>query len=155
MTAQIDRPKINLALQRESQTIARAATQTLLPYMERALEPVRASSSVRGPGNQVSHWTDPDELASSMEEGFRRLGALVGFSVLVDEPGLIADDLLWLRDLFRARGVRKLSQGWIENIVHVYVSACANVLGEGELRLVRETTGRALALLNEREQAEV
>jgi hypothetical protein len=151
MVTQFDRSKLNRVLQRESQRVARAATETLLPYMERALMPVRASNARGGLEGRASISTDPDEMALMMEDGFRRLGALVGFSVLVDEPGLIADDLIWLRDMLGGRGVRKLSHGWLENMMHVYVGACANVLDEEELRMVRETTERALALLHERE----
>jgi hypothetical protein len=82
-------------------------------------------------------------------DGFRRLGNVVAVSVLVDEPGLIADDLMWLERMGRALALPLGDREYVQRLVHTYVSACALVLGGDDLRYVEDITERALRLLGE------
>jgi hypothetical protein len=148
----VDRAEINRTLQREAAVIARAAHRNLLPQIAGMLQGMqRGDVGVHvggGPGPRGE--IGPDEIGAMVEQGFHRLGALVGFSVLVDEPELIADDLEWLRDLLGVRGVRNVDAEWMSKLIGAYTGAARSVLGEDEYTTVCRTTESALGILRER-----
>jgi hypothetical protein len=148
----VDRAEINRTLQREAAVLARAACSNLLPQIAGMLHGMQRGDvgayvgGGPGPQGEISQ----DEMGAMVEQGFHRLGALVGFSVLVDEPELIADDLEWLRDLLGVRGVRNVDADWMSKLVGAYTGAARSVLGEDEHTVVCRTTEIALAILRER-----
>jgi hypothetical protein len=152
MSTSVDRAKINRILQREAALIARVAHHELLPQIAGMLAGMQLGDvgAATGGPHGLPSGVGPDELGAMVEQGFHRLGALVGFSVLVDEPELIADDLEWLRDMLGVRGVRHVDAEWMSKLVGAYTGAARSVLGEDEHTVICNTTGRALAILRER-----
>jgi hypothetical protein len=155
MSDSADRANINQTLQREALTIARAAYGALLPSVPAMLQGMQRREIKERTGRPPApvDAVRPDEMGAMVEEGFRRLGAIVGFSVLVDEPELIADDLQWLSELLGVRGVRNIDDIWMLSLLDAYVNACRTVLSDEEHTIVRDTTDRALALFRERTRA--
>ena len=89
-----------------------------------------------------------DEATRMIVDGFRRLGNVVSVSVLVDEPGLIADDLMWLERMGSALALPLGDRTYVERLVHTYVSACGLVLDGDDLKQVENIVERALAMLH-------
>ncbi len=92
---------------------------------------------------------DHDEASAMLQDGFRRLGGVVALGVLVDEPGLIVDDLRWLQRIFSARDIQISGPAWFGNLLAAYIKGAASVLQSGEMLLVSDVVERAMATLTE------
>src|SRR5689334_4028500 len=106
-----DRRKVTEALQRDVDRIADAAVSEA------------RAGFVSRPGNGPG-WSPAPE---ALREGFVHLGGTVALAVLVDEPGLIADDLSWLRRMMGARGMQ-LDPPTIDLLFQSYLDACSSIL---------------------------
>src|SRR5438045_511556 len=85
-----DRRKITEALLRENDSVAEAA----------------ASEAGARFTSQLSNGSLRSTLPDMLNEGFIHLGGALSLGVLVDEPGLLADDLDWLRRMLGVHGMQ-------------------------------------------------
>ena len=120
------RRKITEALQRENDSVAEAAASEA---NARFISPL---------SNGCLQSTLPDLL----KEGFVHLGGALSLGVLVDEPGLLADDLDWLRRMLGARSVQ-LDPPMLDLLVQSYLDACASFLGAEEIEAFADLVARA------------
>ncbi len=147
--------RLNIArlLQREADYVASLAAQDLVSKweMDRLLGKASPGAYRDTPGlhGKVSGPTSLDEAVRMMQDGYRRLGSVVALSLMVDEPGLIADDLQWLKRMFGARNMEPGGPVWMETLLDSYVRACESVLSDGEVETVRSVTQKALDLIGE------
>jgi hypothetical protein len=149
-----DRAEVCKTLQREADTLANLAAASLEQKWMHQFAAVHASESAErgaqtGPGDRANHARDVEQMSSSMREGFVRLGSVVALSVLVDEPGLIADDIYWLTRMFGARQLAFNGDDWAADLLHSYTDACASLLPDTMCAPVRESVERALVLLGD------
>ncbi len=142
-------------LQRNVDYIATCAAEslgTLAPEQwgraaqEVAREPIPSGRHRAGLGGEVTIPPTQDEAAMMIVDGFRRLGKVVAVSVLVDEPGLIADDLTWLEHMFGSLGLTRMDSTFVQHLARTYVSACGNVLSGDDLLAVETLVERALEM---------
>ncbi len=89
------------------------------------------------------------EIQYMIRDGYVRLGGVIALSVFTDQPGLIADDLRWLRQMFSARNIPVPFPAMFEVLLRSYVRACAKVLGPEEVRIVTGTVERAREILEQ------
>jgi hypothetical protein len=149
-----DRAEVCKTLQRESDTLANLAAASLEQKWMHQFASVHASDSA-GRGVQTGRGARPDsaqnvdELTSMLREGFVRLGRVISLSVLVDEPGLIADDIHWLARMFGARQIAFNEDDWAAELLRSYTDACASLLPDTMCASVRESIERALVLLGD------
>ena len=151
-----DRHKIAETLHRYSSRIAGNATAALAPHIselrsgkEALAREDRTAAGV--PGGIVTTDLLPEghsDLLAMAEDGFRRLGSIVAFSVLVDEPGLITTDLLWLQTMLASRGMDKGNFLWVPLLVRTYVAACQSALNSQDFQVVENVVERALERLD-------
>lgn len=140
------RVKIATTLQKQSDVVALRSSQLLFARWgeNTQMGSTAATRPVSIPQNGAKGAEDRDELSGMMRDGFRRLGGVIALSVMVDEPGLIVDDMQWLKRLFGARRFTPPDPGWISLLLASYVEATGTVLAPEEVESVRAVAGRAL-----------
>lgn len=143
------RTQVSKTLEREANTLANVATATLAQrWISHAVAP---TSSFPAPTSGLSEGNSPswnrDELNSILRDGFVWLGSVIGLSIVVDEPGLIADDVRWLTRMFGARQISINSEAWVEELLHSYATACETTLPAEMCAPVHESIKDALQLL--------
>src|SRR5437016_4491725 len=121
-----DRRRIAEALQRENDSVARAAAS-------------EANARFTSP---LGHGSLRSQLPDLLREGFAHLGGALSLSVLVDEPGLLADDLDWLVRMLLARGMN-LDPPMIDLLLQSYLDACSTILEAEEIEALRDLIDRA------------
>ncbi|MBF6612005.1 MAG: hypothetical protein IVW55_02640 [Chloroflexi bacterium] len=148
-----ERYKIAKTLQREATYVAQLAEKNFAENASvNASVPaytMGAFGDIPGLEGSVHGPVDRDEVRAMMQDGFRRLGGVVALSVLVDEPGLIVDDLQWLARIFSARQMEIRDPMWFDDLLTAYVKGAAAVLQSGDVPLVAGVVERAMAALTE------
>jgi hypothetical protein len=144
-----DRRKALLAeMQRRNDEIAEAAAQRVVRAWQSALVAHGAPSSA---ADMVAVRTTPpataERVAEMVVDGFKRLGPVVGLSVLADEPGLIVDDMAWLRRAFGTRNMVPPVPGWEAQLLRAYEAACSEFLPPENSTLIHDVIERAVAEL--------
>ncbi|MEO8288334.1 MAG: hypothetical protein ABI670_18070 [Chloroflexota bacterium] len=138
------------ALQQYGNAIARDACSDLRLEWT-ALLPVPRSegraSSTNGVDGISRLVATSDEALSMMRNGFTYLGGVVGMSVLVDEPGLIIEDMQWLKRMFGARQMVPETHDWDGLLLRTYAGACRSCLAPEEMDLLQDIIERAIASL--------
>lgn len=133
------RTHIYNALERESYTLANLAATTLeqqwLPHL--STYPSQASGRLQKTVVQ-------DDLRSMLRDSFLWIGSVTALSILVDEPGLIAEDAHWHVKMFGVQNMSHNYADWIEDLLRTYANACATVLPETTYSSVHDTIERAL-----------
>lgn len=151
MMTETDLGRITKTLRREAAFIAQLAARELASQVGPGSLPEAMALDVPDGeiplSGRVSGLDSMDEVALMVQEGFQRFSHVVALSVLVDEPGLIADDLYWLKRLYTARQLRLGDMAALQGMVQAYVGACALVLDDSEHRIVQDVVARALALM--------
>jgi hypothetical protein len=84
-----------------------------------------------------------DESIPTLEEGFQRFGRVVVLAVLCDEPKLVSDDLVWLRDMLRARDVEVDYPLVSDLLLNAFLKACSSILTPGQALVVGDVFERA------------
>lgn len=146
-----ERAEVCKLIQREADKLASHASRTLEQMWlanltgRPAAETVPESAASR-PDLPGKPDTAPkaDELTAMLRDGFVRLGSVIALSVLVNEPGLITEDLLWLSRMFSARNI-SVGGDWTADLLRTYAAACADVLPAASCEPIRETIEAALA----------
>lgn len=153
----VDAQKIEVAraIQRESDKLAAMSARLLAqsfaqhfaggqqgqpPATAPEHDPTGLAGNERGPQNA-------DEMIEMARNGFVRLGSVLALSVMVDEPGLIADDMRWLTRLFGARNVGMPTPGWLSLLLRTYADACDAVLTPEMSAQARDMVERSIVLL--------
>jgi hypothetical protein len=127
-------------LRSHNEEIAQVAARQVIT----GFQPVDAGRRGGEPGPEREA---PDRTAELVLGGFRRLGPVVGLSVLADEPALIIDDIAWLRRAFAVRNMVPAVPGWEARLLEAYAVACCHVLPEQDCSAIRETLRRAASAL--------
>ena len=151
------RRSITQTLQREVDYVAEHATRELMQRWSMAMSgdrPAGVEQAMAGLQGGLEGPQNADELVSMVEAGYRKLGGVVALSVLVDEPGLIADDMHWLERMFGARKLHPEAPAWQDLLLDAYVQACGSVLAEDQVEIVRDVVGRAATALHRNERLE-
>jgi hypothetical protein len=138
------------ALQQHAGTIARDASSDLRIEWSAIFSVPQTASSVPDAsgleGSQVPLEAG-DEMLGMMRNGFTHLGGVVGMSVLVDEPGLIIEDMQWLKRMFGARQMVPPIQDWDGLLLRTYAEACRSCLAPEEMVLLQDIIDRAISTL--------
>ncbi|HET9494848.1 MAG TPA: hypothetical protein VFR15_11515 [Chloroflexia bacterium] len=142
-----DRRKSLLAeLQRRNDEIAEVAAQRVVRAWESALIAQGAPSHA---ADMAAVRTAPpataERVAEMVVDGFKRLGPVVGLSVLAEEPGLIVDDMTWLHRAFSTRNMAPPIPGWEAQLLRAYESACSDILPAEDCTLIHDVIERAAA----------
>src|SRR4051794_10488922 len=123
-------------LQRELDHIAEAATARLLSQMGSSGFPGTGLPSKSGDSSgahgKAERSESPNEAFHMVREGFVRLGGVLSLSVLVDEPGLLADDLDWLARMMGARSMR-LGAPMLALLMSSFIDACSNFMAPDDI----------------------
>ena len=146
MSTTDERQKSLLAeIRQHNEEIAHAASRRVIGSWSRArnTRAERASREARiAPDVQV------ERLAEMANDGFKRLGPVIGLSVLADEPGLILDDMAWLRRAFATRNVAPPAPDWEVQLLEAYAAACDEVLSARHTAAIHDIVDRAAASLS-------
>lgn len=131
------RHKAIVELERQADLIAQDASETLMAVWSDTISglPTRTSEPV-------------DEAFLMMKDGFKRLGEVVRFALLVDEPDLIVDDMLWLKRMFGERQIVPGPPNWDTMLLEAYLNACLPHLGEAQQILIQDLVSKAVAALS-------
>jgi hypothetical protein len=135
-------------IQRHNDEIAEAATRRVLFAWEAALL-ARGAPAIAddAPPAEVKRLATPERIAEMVVNGFKRLGPVVGLSVLTDEPGLIVDDMAWLQRAFTSRGMLPGMPGWEAQLLKAYAAACCEVLPDEDCAPIRRALDHAIVAL--------
>jgi hypothetical protein len=144
-----ERKALLTRIQRHNDEIARAAARRVLGTWERTLVSRSwPSTAADASTTRTSSSASTERVAEMVFDGFRRLGPVIGLSVLADEPRLIVDDMAWLRRAFDARNMAPKIPGWESELLRAYVAACSDFLQPAECSVVRDIVDRAAAELS-------
>ena len=147
------RRKITEALQRENDSVAEAAASEA---RARIISQVsngslrsqaagigdRAVGRQRSPHQQAGTRDSRSPLPDLLKEGFVHLGGALSLGVLVDEPGLLADDLDWLRRMLGVHGMQ-LDLPLLDVLARSYLDACSSFLDAEEIEALDDLIARA------------
>ena len=146
----VDRRKVTGVLQREADRITLDATAHFETRMrgDTPGEGITFPFAGQSGGHVVTEVAaGPDEARSMLREGFQRLGGVVSLAVLVDEPGLIADDLQWLKRMLGARKMLFDYSVMFDLLLDSYLQACMPLLSPPEIGVIRDSFAQAKDLL--------
>jgi hypothetical protein len=144
-------------LKREADFVAEHAARDLIQRWSEGLasrKPGAGEPGAAGLQGGTEGPSNADELMRMMQAGYQKLGGVVALSVLVDEPGLIVDDMRWLDRMFGERNMHPAVSSWQDLLLEAYVQACGAVLNDEESRLVRDVVDRAANALHRNERLE-
>jgi hypothetical protein len=102
----------------------------------------RAVGRQRSPHQQAGTRDSRSPLPDLLKEGLAQMGGALSLGVLVDEPGLLADDLHWLRRMLGARGMQ-LDPPVIDLLLRSYLDACSSFLDAEEIEALDDLIARA------------
>lgn len=145
--ADSDIRKIADILQRNASYLAGVAARSLVPNLPAPWDGSKSvDTQVQATGltGQESPPWGQDEVASMVQSGMMRFGKVLALSILVEEPGLLADDLKWLVDMFKPRAALMANRAWLDRLSQAYVAACEPLLDTGQLKVVTQTVECAL-----------
>ena len=94
------------------------------------------------------------EALPTLEEGFQRLVGVVVLAVLCDEPKLLSDDLVWLREMLRAKNVEVDYPPVSDLLLNAFLKAYSSVLTPSQALVVGEVFERAKQSLSSRPQGD-
>jgi hypothetical protein len=114
---------------------------------ERIVDAWRGVTTSSGGPNSAPAAEAAERIAGLIFDGYRRLGPVVALSVITGEPGLIVDDIAWLRRGLGARVMPPGVPGWEARLLEAYTAACCEVLPAEDCVAVRETIERAISTL--------
>jgi hypothetical protein len=144
------RRKITETLQRDLDRIADVAAARLMSQLGdsglRDSWGLSNSGDVSGSRGQVVSKGSPDEGLYIIKEGFARFGGVLSLSVLVDEPGLIADDLDWLVRMMGAMSMQ-LGAPTVALLTTSYIDACSNFMESGDVDILNDQIARAIQII--------
>jgi hypothetical protein len=148
-----ERHNITTTLQDDANPIARGAALIFFGRMNELIAAGQHSPlpfrEVKGGHGLIVEDAGPDEAMRMVQEGFARLGGVVALAVLVDEPGLIADDMHWLKRMLGARQQNINYAIMFDMLLQSYVEACSQFVEEDQVAVIEDTVRRAKAILGE------
>jgi hypothetical protein len=143
------RRKITETLQRDLDRIADLAAARLLSQLGNSGLPDSWAPSISGDASssrgQVASQGSPDEGLHIIKEGFARFGGVLSLSVLVDEPGLVADNLDWLDRMMGARSMQ-LGAPMAALLTTSYIDACSTFLEPADIEILDDQIARAMLI---------
>lgn len=124
--ADADRKRICDVLRRDAEPIAREAAQLFVRQMPRDTP---FSSEVED---------KPNEAEAMLTASFLRLTGVAAFSMQVDEPRLLSEELQGLGNLLRADFHTTSGAPYADLLIESFAGACRTSLSDGDCDLVRE-----------------
>ena len=144
-----DRRRIAETLQREFDRIAEAGATRFLSQLSsgslRLQGPGtrdRVAGRHRSPHQQAGIRAPQYPISDLLKEGLTQVVGTFSLGVLVDEPGVLADDLDWLRRMLGARGIH-LDPTMLDLLLRSYLDACSSLLEPQDIEALDDLVARA------------
>ncbi len=96
------------------------------------------------------HAQGPPGLHHAIQEGFQHLSRVIALAVLVSEPSLLVDDLLWMQQMMESRDMRFKYPLMTDRLLQAFSQACSSLLTAPQLQVVEDLISEAKTILNER-----